>query len=194
MDKKAHIYASNFMYDFLKNNGITNCKKTIMLGNLFPDLKPSFITVKHNLEATEKTINKLLYKIQNNYNKINKRCIFTICQIIHYISDYFTAPHNPELWNKNLYQHIMYERKQHIELRNYIINKEFIKDIKNFDFKKNINTTDELFEEIKKIHKEQYLIEKKSIKNDIKYIICIIHNTLIWILNKIFNYNKLSIQ
>lgn len=194
MDKKAHIYASNFMYDFLKNNGITNCKKTIMLGNLFPDLKPSFITVKHNLEATEKTINKLLYKIQNNYNEINKRCIFTICQIIHYISDYFTVPHNPELWNKSLYQHILYERKQHIELRNYLINKEFIKDVKNFDFNEDINTIDGLFEEIKKIHKKQYLIEKKSIKNDIRYIICIIHYTLMWIFNKIFNYNKLSIQ
>jgi len=186
MDKKAHIYLSKFELSFLENTDAKKFKKSIMLGNLLPDLEPSFINVKHNLENTSKKVENLMQNIFENFEKLTKTFVLRIGELFHYICDYFTYPHNPELWTGNLVTHIKYELKQHKELKKYILFEEYKADILNFEFNQNVTTTSELFVEILNIH-NKYLKEIPEIKNDCKYVVSVIYNVLRWFLNKLFN-------
>lgn len=185
MDKKAHVYASSLISNCFEHSELENYKKTIILGNLFPDLIPSFISERHNIEQTFEKFENITDKIKTDFEEFNKKIVFYLGEISHYTSDYFTFPHNPELWDGNIIQHISYEYKQHIYLKEYIYNQYYLEDLKTFDFKK-VDTVKELLDEIIRIH-NIYLEIEVSIKNDCKFIICMIIFILNWFFYKVLN-------
>lgn len=186
IDKKAHIYLSKLELVFLKNTDAKDYKKSIMLGNLIPDLKPSFISVKHNVENTAEKVELLMNNLCEKFTELTRRFVFRIGELLHYLCDYFTYPHNPELWNGSIISHIRYELKQHSELNRYILHEKYKEDVKNFEFNQDIKNVDELFDEIMRIH-EEYLKVTPCIQNDCRYIVSISYNVFRWFLRKLFN-------
>lgn len=188
MDKKGHIYVSKLITNILEENNIKLKRKQKIantLGNLLPDLKPSFLSVRHNMEETfdyfKFRFDKTALKIQNS----NKIILFRIGEIIHYICDYFIYPHNPSIWTGSLSEHIKYEKQQHKAEFLYIKEKKYKKDFEKF--KTNLDISENKLIDIIKHHHEIYLTEKRSIYIDCKYITCMLLLVLQWLFFKFFN-------
>ena len=52
MRKKSHISLAKYIVDSLEEQDLVKHKKAFYLGSILPDCKPSFLTVKHEMEGT----------------------------------------------------------------------------------------------------------------------------------------------
>lgn len=159
MRKKSHLTIGSHIGKRILNN---KHKISFCFGNLLPDLVPSFITTRHEIEKTflkvEKAIKELLKKKENGI-------LFNIKlgSIIHYISDYFTLPHN-KFFKGSFKDHCVYEGILKHKLREYVKAK---KD-KAMTFLE-IKTPETLLKYIKARHKK-YKECVRSIKTDCEFI------------------------
>ncbi len=122
MRKKSHISLAKYIVDSLNEQDLVKHKKAFYLGSILPDCKPSFITVKHEMEGTfpklQQDLKKLVEKQQTS--QINMRVFYrNLGEVIHYIADYFTFPHNAH-YQGNLKDHCVYEEHLKKGLKEYI--------------------------------------------------------------------------
>ena len=191
MDKKGHAYIAGFIRDNIKILDNKDYGWDCLFGSLTPDFRLSFIKIRHTKDNTLEIFKDKMVYISNNFNEINKDFSNKISEAIHYICDFFTYPHNPNRFNGNFFDHIFYERRQHIEVLKYIKDKEYLKDYEKFKFD-DCNLED-VFNKINTYHLD-YLKQRPSIENDCKYILGIVFCFLIWVLLKICNLSKLEIE
>ena len=52
MRKKSHISLAKYIVDSIEEQELVKHRKAFYLGSILPDCKPSFITVKHEMEGT----------------------------------------------------------------------------------------------------------------------------------------------
>ena len=119
MRKKSHISLAKYIVDSLEEQDLVKHKKAFYLGSILPDCKPSFLTVKHEMEGTFPKLQqdlKRLLELQRT-SQINMRVFYrNLGEVIHYIADYFTFPHNPH-YTGNLKDHCVYEKHLKYSLR-----------------------------------------------------------------------------
>ena len=99
-------------------------------------------------------------------------------EIIHYIADYFTFPHN-KIYDGNLKDHCIYEKELKFRLREYVKSGEAFRvriDTKKFE------TAEAVCTFIKKAH-EEYLKVEHGVKEDCEYIVRVCHQVVQAILN-----------
>lgn len=119
MRKKSHID----IVRYLKNNSefekdINKHKLMLYFGSILPDLIPTFIYKRHRIDCT-------LQIVENELNKVLecKEVDGYYCRhigiISHYLSDYYTLPHN-SIYSGNLKEHIKYEEQLKRRLRQRI--------------------------------------------------------------------------
>ena len=99
-------------------------------------------------------------------------------EIVHYIADYFTYPHN-QIYDGNLKEHCIYEKELKFQLRAYVRSGEAFHariDAKKFE------TAEAVCSFIKKAH-EDYLKMKHGVKEDCEYIVRVCHQVVQAILN-----------
>lgn len=169
MRKKSHISLAKYIVESMQEEELITHKKAFYIGSILPDCKPSFITTKHEIEGTFGKVSediKHLVEISEDV-KLNLRAFFRdLGQIIHYVADYFTFPHN-EHYDGTLKDHCVYEEHLKKVLREYIKSGEAEK---NKQAARKFETPEEICDFIKHSH-ELYMKIKTNVYEDCRHIV-----------------------
>ncbi|GFI30460.1 MAG: zinc dependent phospholipase C family protein [Lachnospiraceae bacterium] len=187
MRKKSHISLAKYIVDSLGEQELQKHKKAFYLGSILPDCKPSFITIKHEMEGTfPKVQHELEELVERQKNaQINMRVFYrNLGEVIHYIADYFTFPHNPH-YPGNLKDHCIYEEHLKRGLKEYIASGEAEK---NSEWVRlsvvNLNSTADICNFIRKAH-ETYVKLKNSVEDDCRHIVTLCHQVVVAVIRLI---------
>ncbi|HEY9574639.1 MAG TPA: zinc dependent phospholipase C family protein [Lachnospiraceae bacterium] len=168
MRKKSHILVARYLADHTDLVSLQEHRKALCLGSILPDLRPSFLTKKHSYDTTYEEIKEKIRAIvcsPTSYPLSDRVYFRRLGEILHYIADYFTYPHNT-VFTGNLKDHCSYEEDLKNSLKAYIYSDKSIKHVKNKIKFKNV---EEIFAYIEKQHKS-YLVKSGEVETDIDYI------------------------
>ena len=124
MRKKSHISLAKHIVQISDIKNFDEHKKAFYIGSILPDCKPSFLTKRHEITGTFGLVEKGMYKLTQGYHRMDElsTMYFTkLGEVMHYIEDYFTFPHNKE-YPGTMKQHCVYEGQLKHKLREYIGN------------------------------------------------------------------------
>lgn len=180
MRKKSHISLARYIVGSLDEQDLIKHKKAFYLGSILPDCKPSFLTVKHEMEGTFPKVQrelKRLVELQQS-SEINMRVFYrNLGEMIHYIADYFTFPHNAK-FSGNLKEHCIYEKHLKKTLKEYIQSGEakrnqpqILKSVQN------LNSTEAICNFIRKKH-DAYIKLKNNVEDDCRQIVSLCHQVV----------------
>ena len=167
--KKSHILLGRYLADQMPvSESLQSHRKAFCLGNILPDIKPSFVTKRHEFFGTfDEVQDKLRCLVTENTDLLRERVFWRrLGEILHYIADYFTFPHN-RTFTGSLVEHNNYEK----ELKNQL--KSCIKSGKADSFGVNairFTDFDQVIEYIEDRH-SAYLKKTRNITDDIRYIL-----------------------
>lgn len=169
MRKKSHILVARYLADQIPAaKGLQSHRKAFCLGSILPDIKPSFLTKKHEYFGTfEEIQNKMKTLIDSSPQEGKERVYWRrFGEVMHYMADYFTFPHNKN-FTGNLYEHNKYEKHLKNHLKRYIESGaagQIVIEPVSFD------NFQELVNYIQKVH-ERYLLKERNIAEDVQYIL-----------------------
>ena len=180
MRKKSHVSLAGYITGHEVD--ITH-KAAFKFGSLAPDLVPSFITKKHEIEGTFNIVHKKMGKVLDSYE--NGRGLTMIETkdlgvITHYLADYFTFPHNKE-YTGSLKDHVMYEKELKYALKDFIKSVDVDLPI---EYHGSLSSIEEICAFIKRCHAE-YIRHIKNIQNDCRHIVQICTEVIAALLNLI---------
>ena len=169
MRKKSHILVARYLADQIPAvKSLQSHRKAFCLGSILPDIKPSFLTKKHEYFGTFEEIQEKMKSLINSSPQEGKERVYwrRFGEIIHYMADYFTFPHNKN-FTGNLYAHNKYEKHLKNHLKHYIesgaAGQMVITPVYFESFQ-------DLVTYIRKNH-EIYLLRERNIAEDIQYIL-----------------------
>ncbi len=176
MRKKSHISLAKLLLNNMKVQDLNDHKKAFYIGSILPDLKPSFLTKRHNIDETFDVLIEEIRRITVDYdvNKgINGYYARHLGVITHYLADYCTFPHNSG-FTGTITEHVYYEKELKKLLRRYV-SLDVAK--KNRDDYGMSRTLEEIEQFIISTHAE-YLKAWNAVKVDIKYIVYLCHKVV----------------
>ena len=165
MRKKSHILLGRYLADQMSEvYSLQQHRKAFCLGNIMPDLKPSFLTTRHEFFGTfDHLQNKMRALVEKNPEEENARVYWRrFGEVMHYMADYFTFPHN-KTYKGNLAAHNSYEAELKNRLRECILSgaaDSQLEEAKQFE------SFEELVEYIRERH-AYYLESPRCIADDI---------------------------
>ncbi len=112
MRKKSHILVARYLADQMSvEESLQSHRKAFCLGSILPDIKPSFLTRKHEYFGTfEEIRQKMRQLVECRSGRVKERVYWRrLGEVMHYMADYFTFPHNIN-FTGNLYEHNKYEK------------------------------------------------------------------------------------
>lgn len=171
MRKKSHISLAKFIAENSEIQALETHRKAFCLGSILPDCKPSFLTTKHEFHETFDMVQdkmKELVTEGGRYDRMGRTYCRDLGQVIHYLADYFTFPHNIT-YDGSLKDHCAYEEDLKHRLREYLKGGEANDEHRELQ---HFGTLDALIEFIQKMHAE-YLKKKRCIEDDIRYIVAL---------------------
>ena len=176
MRKKSHISLAWYLMNSQGMEVLKQHKNWFYLGSILPDCVPSFIYRKHSYETSFRFLEKEIEKLIGHFDPekgINAYCSRRLGVITHYLSDYFTFPHNKN-YPGDLKAHCIYEEDLKHALRAYVHSDE-AKRIrqKNGTFR----TKEEILEFIHSMHKE-YMKIQSAVQRDCEYIVELCHRVV----------------
>ena len=169
MRKKSHISLAKYLVEDMETLELEHHRKSFYLGSILPDCKPSFLTKKHEFGGTFGEVTEALkaLTVECNLSERNERVYWRrLGEVIHYMADYFTFPHNVT-YDGNLKDHCIYEKELKNRLKEYIRSGEAEE---NQQEVKRFYTVEALIHFIEASHAE-YLMLKRSVEEDIRYIV-----------------------
>lgn len=170
MRKKSHISLARFLVLNSNDEKLKKHKFAFYLGSILPDIKPSFLYKKHEMEKTFPMVKKEMASLSGDFDQKYKnqqtKYYRNLGQVTHYLADYFTFPHNT-IFPGSLKDHVTYEEKLKHSLRTYIKSGEAIE---KEDEILAITTFQELVLYIEKNHMH-YLSETKGLECDMQHIV-----------------------
>ena len=176
MRKKSHVSLARFIVRNTDNEELKKHRYSFYIGSILPDIKPSFVYRKHEIDGTfpdlQERMKKMLERIPGK-EKYTRRDICRMGEISHYLADYFTFPHNKE-YPGSLKDHCTYEEELKQKLRMYLNTHEAKENLRP---KKFFASTESLFEFINRSHRE-YLDGKHGVRHDIESIVEVNHQAL----------------
>lgn len=174
MRKKSHISLAKYIVDSLNEQELKKHKKAFYLGSILPDCKPSFLTTKHEMQGTFFKVQKEIKRLSEGGNVQNMRAYFRdLGQVIHYVADYFTFPHNPH-YPGTLKDHCVYEERLKKSLREYIESGEAAR---NRAMARALDTPEAICEFIRNAH-DAYMKLKTNVEEDCKMIVALCHQVV----------------
>ena len=168
--KKSHILLARYLADQMPaNESLQSHRKAFCLGNILPDIQPSFVTKRHEYFGTFDEVQGKIRRLVQSGAGYNDRVFWRRSgEVMHYIADYFTFPHNKN-FTGNLYEHNKYEKHLKNHLKRYIesgaADRMVILPV-------NFGSFRELVEYIGNAH-ERYLLKERNIAEDVQYILSI---------------------
>lgn len=181
MRKKSHISLAKYIVDDTRAPELVQHRKAFYLGSILPDCKPSFLTQRHEFgETFEMLKNRIGVLTENGREAGTGSAAYArhLGEVIHYIADYFTFPHN-KTYDGNLKDHCYYEKALKFKLREYVKSGQAFRDrieARRFE------TKEAIFAFIQKSH-EEYLSRKRNVEEDCTYIVRVCHQVVQAILN-----------
>ena len=112
MRKKSHILLARYLADQMTvSESLQSHRKAFCLGNILPDIRPSFVTKRHEFFGTFDEIQeKLKTLVEDGVDQYRERVFWRrLGEIFHYIADYFTFPHN-KTFTGSLVEHNSYKK------------------------------------------------------------------------------------
>lgn len=180
MRKKSHISLAKYIVNSLNEQELLKHKKAFYLGSILPDCKPSFLTVRHEIEGTFPKLKQDLKKLVERQRKsqINMRVFYrNLGEVIHYIADYFTFPHNAH-YPGNLKDHCAYEEQLKKGLKEYIQSGEAERNRESIRKSvRNLNSTEAICDFIQKSH-DTYVKLKNNVEGDCRHIVALCHQVV----------------
>ena len=123
MRKKSHISLARYIVNNLDDQELKRHKFSFYIGSILPDIKPSFVYKRHEMEGTYQDIRRHIERLSEGKKLVEKKksrkYYMDLGQISHYLADYFTYPHN-RIYTGSLKDHCTYEEKLKRDLRSYI--------------------------------------------------------------------------
>ena len=168
--KKSHILLARYLADQMPaNESLQSHRKAFCLGNILPDIQPSFITKRHEYFGTFDEVQGKIRRLVQVGENYNDRVFWRRAgEVMHYIADYFTFPHN-RTFDGSLIEHNSYEKNLKNELKSFVRSgKADVYAEKNIRFE----NLSQLLAYIRKRHSE-YLNRKRNIDEDIHYILSV---------------------
>lgn len=123
MRKKSHILLAKCLADHMEEaKGLQEHRKAFCFGSILPDIRLSFITTRHEYWGTfEKLQEKMKELTECNLRDCNESAFWRkLGEVLHYIADYFTFPHNKQ-YTGNFFAHNKYEKNLKNQLAEVII-------------------------------------------------------------------------
>ncbi len=178
MRKKSHISLAGYIVQMANVPSFEKHKKAFYVGNVLPDVKPSFVAKKHEIHETFQRVEKRIYQLTKGYRSfdtLSTMYFVRLGEVNHYIADYFTYPHNKE-FSGSMAQHCIYEGELKRRLRAYI---------KDFDEKKLVawkkrlqlenmdrfQSADDILIFLKEEHNKYIRMEHHFVETDCRYIV-----------------------
>ena len=124
MRKKSHISLAKGIIHGLDMDTRIKHRLSFYIGSIWPDLTPSFLVRKHNINDTFHIFQRKMESFISKYRLDKDMGIMTTLRmgvITHYIADYFTFPHNSH-YDGNLKDHCVYEEELKHRMYSYIDN------------------------------------------------------------------------
>ena len=181
MRKKSHILVARYLADQMPvEESLQSHRKAFCLGSILPDIKPSFLTRKHEYFGTfEEIQQKMRQLVECRSGRVKERVYWRrLGEVMHYMADYFTFPHNIN-FTGNLYEHNKYEKHLKIHLKRYIESGA----VKSMEVQPVcFGSFSELVEYIKGRH-DRYLLKERNIAEDVQYILSICFQVIYGILH-----------
>ncbi len=174
--KKSHISLAQYIVKDMDVPVMVDHRKAFYLGSILPDCKPSFLTQKHEFEGTFDIVRERIFDLSLDAELIlNNARVFMrrLGEVIHYIADYFTYPHN-QIYEGSLKDHCVYEKELKFRLREYVRSGEAFRnriDVRKFE------TPEAVCSFIRGAHAE-YLERKHGVKEDCEFIVRICHQVV----------------
>lgn len=165
MRKKSHISLARFLVRGMENDILSRRWKAFYVGNLLPDCRPSFLTVRHEYEETYTLVEKKIHKLVEDYPTDSMRYMIDLGQVLHYIADYFTFPHNSH-YPGNLKDHCVYEKYLKLQLRAYIREGDAVF---HSEGTKRMTSVEDIMTYIRRNHQE-YMQSFHDVEEDCEYI------------------------
>ena len=168
--KKSHILLARYLADQMPaNESLQSHRKAFCLGNILPDIQPSFVTKRHEYFGSFGEVQGKIRRLVQSGAGYNDRVFWRRSgEVMHYIPDYFTFPHN-KTFDGTLYQHNTYEKHLKNELKAFVLEgKADVYTEKEIHFE----TLNQLLQYIKEHHR-RYLNCKRNIDDDIHYILTV---------------------
>lgn len=178
MRKKSHISLAKHIVNISDLQHLSRHKMAFYVGSILPDCKPSFLTQRHEITGTFDVVAAGMKRLTEGYQNLEQlsTLYFTrLGEVLHYIADYFTFPHNKE-YEGNMKAHCVYEGQLKHKLRAYIrrIHEKNIEDWKEsvkMDDLKQFHSVSDLCEYIKDEHRRYIQRGTHSVEEDCKYIV-----------------------
>ena len=181
MRKKSHILVARYLADQMPvEESLQSHRKAFCLGSILPDIKPSFLTRKHEYFGTiEEIKQKMRQLLECRSGRVKERVYWRrLGEVMHYMADYFTFPHNIN-FTGNLYEHNKYEKHLKNHLKRYIESGA----VKSMEVQPVcFGSFSELVEYIKGRH-DRYLLKERNIAEDVQYILSICFQVIYGILH-----------
>ena len=168
--KKSHILLARYLADQMPaNESLQSHRKEFCLVNILPDIQPSFVTKRHEYFGTFDEVQGKIRRLVQSGAGYNDRVFWRRSgEVMHYIADYFTFPHN-KTFDGTFYQHNTYEKHLKNELKAFVLEgKADVYTEKEIHFE----TLNQLLQYIKEHHR-RYLNCKRNIDDDIHYILTV---------------------
>lgn len=167
MRKKAHIKLVSVVMEAVDEIEFKRYSFWFQLGSIIPDLVPTFIWKRHRIDTTTNEFEKAIMKFLNG-KQSGRLYSIRLGIITHYLSDYFTFPHNKEC-HMNIAEHNSYEGRQLQLLKAFTTN-----DISKFKYNYyNVHSFDNMIESIELLH-DEYIKRIEEVRDklllDLEYI------------------------
>lgn len=121
MDSVSHIRVANLLMDYVEQVcGVTFDQGGFVYGNLKPDLTGTYLTKRHNPSIMMDEVMEKIRVFTEKYTigAVNGRELSVdLGEICHYITDFFTFPHNDDIYERNLLAHYVYEKRVALVIR-----------------------------------------------------------------------------
>ena len=131
MDSVSHIRVANLLMDYVEQTcGVTFDQSGFVYGNLKPDLTGTYLTKRHNPSIMMDEVMEKIRTFTRKYTigRTNGRELSVdLGEICHYMTDFFTYPHNDDIYEHNLLAHYVYEKRVALVIRRRMTEDKFEK-------------------------------------------------------------------
>lgn len=176
MRKKSHILLARYLADQMPANiSLQSHRKAFCLGNILPDIQPSFVTKRHEYFGTfDEVQEKIIQLVETGAEDLNDRVFWRrIGEVMHYIADYFTFPHN-RTFTGSLVEHNSYEAELKDRLKECILSGRADSHLEKAKY---FGSFAELIEYIRERH-AVYLSRERCVAEDIRFILSVCYQVV----------------
>ncbi|MDO4270962.1 MAG: zinc dependent phospholipase C family protein [Eubacteriales bacterium] len=129
MDSVSHVRVAHLLLDYVEQTcGVTFDQSGFVYGNLKPDLTGTYLTKRHYPSLMMDEVMEKIRAFAEKYTigPVNGHELSVdLGEICHFITDFFTYPHNDDIYDHNLLAHYVYEKRIALVIRRRVTESRF---------------------------------------------------------------------